>query len=188
MYVREYNLCYREIKIKVSKHKHITEPDIRGFQVRIVRDRKEYSRYFSHKSWGSKNKSLKAAISWREQILTIHGDKKPTPSGLKSIGVVGVSRRINFDKRWGSRALVYSVNWHKNNKKYNKTLQVGLVDNITADDEFHAFRTAVQFRKEYEFYKEVGKIDLFEPEKYKLWRTQKMYGQGILHVEENINK
>jgi hypothetical protein len=42
--------------------------------------------------------------------------------------------------------------------------------------EFHAFRTAVQFRKEYEFYKDRGKIDFFMPERFKLWRTEKLYG------------
>lgn len=92
----------------MAKHKHITEPDIRGFQVRIVRDRKEHSRYFSHKSWGNKKKSLQAAISWREQILTMISDKKLTPIGHKSTGIVGVSRTIRYDKRWDSTALVYS--------------------------------------------------------------------------------
>ena len=160
----------------MGREKNITEPDVRGFQVRVVRDRKEYSRYFSHKSWGNKKKSLQAAISWREQILTVVGDKKLTPIGYKSTGIVGVSRTIHYDKRWGSTALVYSCHWRRNNKAYNKTFQVGLVDEITADDEFHAFRSAVQFRKEYEFYKEAGKENLFVPEKYKLWRTERLYG------------
>ena len=160
----------------MAVYKHITEPDIRGFQVRVVRDRKEYSRYFSHKSWGTRKKSLQAAISWREQILVAIGDKKLTPIGNKSTGIVGVSKTIHYDKRWDSTALVYSCHWRKNNKAYNKTFQVGLVNEITADDEFHAFRTAVQFRKEYEFYKEAGKEQLFQPEKYKSWRKERLYG------------
>ncbi|NOU22424.1 MAG: hypothetical protein HOO93_11690, partial [Methyloglobulus sp.] len=49
----------------MTKVKHITEPDVFGYQVRIVRRGKESSRYFSHKLWGSKNRSLKAAITWR---------------------------------------------------------------------------------------------------------------------------
>lgn len=159
----------------MSEHKNITEPDAGGFQVRIVRDRKEHSRYFSHKSWGSKKKSLQAAISWREQLLVLIGDKKPTPIGNKSTGITGVSKTIHYDKRWGSSALVYSCHWRRNNKAHNKTFQVGLIGEITADDEFHAFRTAVQFRKEYEFYKEVGKENFFLPEKYKLWRTERLY-------------
>ncbi|MCK5889445.1 MAG: hypothetical protein KAG19_05835 [Methylococcales bacterium] len=167
----------------MSKHKNITEPDVRGFQVRLVRNRKEYSRYFSHKSWGSKNKSLKAAINWRDQMLVIIGDNKATPIGQKSTGIVGVSRTIHNDKRWGSQALVYCCHWRKNDKVYNKSFQVGLLDKITADDEFHAFRTAVQFRKEYEFYKEVGREDGFDPEKYRGWKTEKLYGQRSASTE-----
>lgn len=157
----------------MAKYKHITEPDTRGFQVRIVRDRKEYSRYFSHNIWGNKSKSLKAAISWRDQTLVLIGDKKPTPVGYKSTGVVGVTRTVQFSK--GSYALVYSCHWRRNKKGHTKAFQVGLVHKVTADEEFHAFRTAVQFRKEYEFYKDNGKENLFAPERYKLWRTEKFY-------------
>jgi hypothetical protein len=160
----------------VSEHKHITEPDSGGFQVRVVRDRKEYSRYFSHNLWGSKNKSLKGAINWREQILVLIGDKKPTPIGKKSTGIVGVSRTVQFDKRRDEHSLVYSCHWRRNGKGHTKTFHVGLVENVTPDMEFHAFRTAVQFRKEYEFYKDRGKIDFFMPERYKLWRTERLYG------------
>ena len=53
------------------KHKHITEPDAFGYQVRIVRRGKENSRYFSHKLWGNRNKSVAAAIAWRDQMLIV---------------------------------------------------------------------------------------------------------------------
>jgi hypothetical protein len=162
----------------VSKHKHITEPSSAGFQVRIVRDRKEHSRYFAHKLWGSKAKSLKGAINWRDQTLVLIGDKKPTPVGKKSTGIVGVTRTVQFCK--GVHALVYSCHWRRNNKGHTKAFQVGVVHKVTADQEFHAFRTAVQFRKEYEFFKDTGKEHLFSPEKYKLWRTEKMYGLSTL--------
>jgi hypothetical protein len=49
--------------VSMLKNKHITEPDVFGYQVRIVRRGKESSRYFSHKLWGSKTKSLKAVIT-----------------------------------------------------------------------------------------------------------------------------
>jgi hypothetical protein len=55
----------------MAEHKHITAPDPFGFQVRIVRRGVEHSRYFSHKLWGGKKKSLKAAIRWRDQMLTV---------------------------------------------------------------------------------------------------------------------
>ena len=39
----------------VVKTKQVTEPDVFGFQVRIIRPGKESSRYFSHKLWGDEN-------------------------------------------------------------------------------------------------------------------------------------
>jgi hypothetical protein len=85
------------------KNKHITEPDAFGFQVRIVRRGKETSRYFSHKLWGSKTKSLQAAIAWRDQMLTVlKGSRtrflKP-PKNKTTTGITGVSRTIKYDHR-----------------------------------------------------------------------------------------
>jgi len=58
-------------ELSMEKNKHITEPDVFGYQVRIVRRGKESSRYFSHKLWGNKGKSLQAAITWRDQMLVV---------------------------------------------------------------------------------------------------------------------
>ena len=159
----------------MAKHNNITEPDSAGFQVRVVRNRKEYSRYFSHKLWGNRSKSLKAAISWREQIQVLVGDRKSIPSGSNSTGIVGVSKSVKYDKRRGSYSLSYSCHWQKNNKVCTKQFYVGVINQFTADEEFHAFRTAVHFRKEYELFKEERRLDLFSLEKYKLWKTEKFY-------------
>jgi hypothetical protein len=159
----------------VAKHNNITEPDSAGFQVRVVRNRKEYSRYFSHKLWGNRNRSLKAAISFRDQVQILVGDRRPIPLDNKSTGIIGVSRYLKYDKRRDVYSLVYSCNFDKNNKKCIKQFHVGLINQFTADEEFHAFRTAVHFRKEYELYKEAGKLASFSPEKYKLWKTEKIY-------------
>lgn len=162
----------------MSACNNITHPGNTGFQVRVVRNKKEYRRYFSHKQWGSKQKSLKAAISWREQILALVGDVKPAIFSNKSTGVVGVSKIVKYDKRRGSWSLFYSCHWRKNKKARTKQFYVGLANDVTADEDFHAFRTAVQFRKEYEFFKETGREDLFSPQKYKLWKTERLYGIG----------
>ena len=149
----------------MAKVKHITEPDVFGFQVRIVRRGKESSRYFSHKLWGNKTKSLKAAITWRDQMLVaLKGSKTPTFSrrGLCWLpqatekqdyndGVTGVSRTIKFDHRKNKSYLCYTVFWVCDGKSKNKTFQVGNVENVTADDELHAFRTARLFRSCYEY-------------------------------------
>lgn len=136
------------------KHKHITQPDAFGFQVRIVRRGKESSRYFSHKLWGNRNKSLKAAITWRDQMLIVlKGSKtrflKP-PKNKTTTGVTGVSRTIKYDHRKDKSYLCYTVFWVKDRKSKNKTFQVGNVETVTADDELHAFRTARLFRSCYE--------------------------------------
>ena len=159
----------------MRKDNHITSPDNTGFQVRIVRAGKQYSRYFSHKLWGGKNKALDAAINWRERALVLVGDKQAKPIANKSTGVVGVSKLVKYDKRRGIYALFYSCHWRKHNKAQTKQFYVGLVDEVTADEDFHAFRTAVMFRKEYEFFRDERQETLFMPEKYKTWRTEKLY-------------
>jgi hypothetical protein len=138
----------------MTKVKHITEPDRFGYQVRIVRRGKETSRYFSHKLWGGKGKSLKAAIAWRDQMLVaLKGSKtrflKP-PKNKTTTGVTGVSRTIKYDHRRGRSYLCYTVFWVDNGRSRNKTFQVGNAKTVTADSELHAFRTARLFRSCYE--------------------------------------
>jgi hypothetical protein len=166
-----------------KKYKQITEPSNQGFQVRIVRNNKEYSRYFAHKTWGNKGKSLKGAISWRDQMLVLlqeskRYDQEPRiPLNKKSTGVVGVTRTIQYDKRRDAHHLVYSCHWRKNGNGHTKTFHVGRAEDVSTDEEFHAFRTAVQFRKEYELFKERGIENNFFPERYKEWRQKKFYSE-----------
>lgn len=160
-------------------NKHITEPDPKGFQVRIVRNKKEHSRYFSHKQWGSKIKALTGARNWRDQMLVSLGKvsknlpERTITSHKKTTGVRGVSRSIQYDKRRDTHCLVYSVHWRMAGKARTKTFHVGLIGGVSADEEFHAFRTAMQFRREYE----MSVVDSlpFIPEDYKHWRTSRLY-------------
>ena len=41
-------------------------PDAHGYQVRIVREGIEHSRYFSKKVWGGDKKAREAAVNWRD--------------------------------------------------------------------------------------------------------------------------
>lgn len=165
----------------VEKFKQITEPDHRGFQVRIVRNKKEYSRYFSHKQWGSKGKSLQSAISWRDQMLVLFRESSKfrqetmLPAHKKSTGVLGVSRSVQYDKRRDVYYLVYSCHWRRNGKGHTKTFHVGRADDVSPDEEFHAFRTAVLFRKEYEMFKDKGLEERFSPDRYKSWKNKRLY-------------
>ncbi|MFC1749507.1 hypothetical protein ACFL2V_11950 [Pseudomonadota bacterium] len=159
--------------------KHITEPDNKGFQVRIVRNKKEYSRYFAHRQWGSRKKALDGAISWRDQQLVLLGkaskylSERSVISTKKTTGIRGVSRSVQHDKRRDAYYLVYSVHWRKGGKACTKTFHVGRVNKVTADEEFHAFRTAVRFRREYE----MSKADdaPFDTEHFKQWRKVRLY-------------
>ncbi len=172
-------MCSRSCWITILQNKHITEPDPKGFQVRIVRNKKEHSRYFSHKQWGSRVKALNGARNWRDQMLVSLGKvskylpERTITSHKKTTGIRGVSRSVQYDKRRDSYSLVYSVHWRKSGKAHTKTFHVGLVGSVSADEEFHAFRTAVQFRREYEI--SVAENGSFSPESYKLWRKNRFY-------------
>jgi hypothetical protein len=168
----------------MAKEKHITEPDVFGYQVRIVRRGKESSRYFSHKLWGNKGKSLKAAIAWRDQMLTVlKGSKtrflKP-PKNKTTTGVTGVSRTIKYDHRKDKSYLCYTVFWVSNCKSRNKTFQVGNVDKVTADDELHAFRTAKLFRSCYEH--SIDNDLQFYDGKFAGWKKLRLYEDEDLNA------
>ena len=168
----------------MAKIKHITEPDVFGYQVRIVRRGKESSRYFSHKLWGNKSKSLQAAILWRDQMLVVlKGSKtrflKP-PKNKTTTGVTGVSKTIKYDHRKDKSYLCYTVFWVHNGKSKNKTFQVGNVAKITADDELHAFRTARLFRSCYEY--AIDNDLEFDENKFAGWKKKRLYEDDSLRV------
>ena len=169
----------QEVRVTVLDNKHITQPDEHGYQVRIVRDKKEYSRYFSGRQWGSKRKALEGARNWRDQMLVSLGSVNKYLPGKgaiatkKTTGVRGVSKTVRFDKRRNGTYLSYSVHWRENGKAKTKSFYVGSVKSIDPDKEFHAFLTAVRFRREYELAKANG--DAFHPERFKLWRTKRLY-------------
>ena len=174
----------------MEDYKHITSPDPGGFQVRIVRNGKEHSRYFSHKQWGGREKALIRAQSWRDQMLVSLGkvnvkltEKTILPT-KRTTGIRGVSRSVQFDKRRGIHYLVYSVHWRRKGRPSTKTFYVGLIGQVDADEEFHAFRTAARFRWEYELSKEIG--GQFYPERFKLWRSTKLYDEKLPITFEQV--
>lgn len=173
----------------IAPLKHITEPDKHGYQVRIVRKGKEHSRYFSHSSWGGKAKSLAAAQSWRDQQLVILGSRikslvdRGALTNNKSTGVRGVTKTRTLDKRRNTSYLVYQVHWKEKGVVKNKKFQVGAIGKVTADQDIHAFRTAVHFRKAYEM-SVLEDLD-FNPDWYRNWRKERLYD---LPIEMSANK
>lgn len=161
----------------MNKNKHITQPDTFGYQVRIVRRGKEHSRYFSHKLWGSKSRSLVAAINWRNQMLVVLTGNKirflKLPKNKTTTGVTGVSRTVKYDARKDKSYLCYTVFWVQNSKSRNKTFQVGNINLVTADEELHAFRTARLFRSCYEY--SIDNDLRFDDSKFMDWKKLRLY-------------
>jgi len=174
----------------MGEHKHITKPDPKGYQVRIVRNKKEHSRFFPYGLWGSGGKALAAAISWRDQMLIVLGRsnsytiRKRILANKKSTGVRGVTRTIQYDQRRDTYCLVYGVHYKKDGKAANKTFHVGRVGDISADEELHAFRTAVRFRREFEISK-IERVE-FHPSTFTRWRHIRIYDNIFCEAEPAI--
>lgn len=162
---------------KSNNQKNISQPDQHGWQVRIVREGKQHSRYFAHKQYGSRQKSLKAAIRWRDLMQVVLPKRKPFFTRLasnQSTGVIGVSRAIHHDKRRDTAYLRFQVSYQQHNgRSASKTFQVGPAEQVTAEQEKHAFLTAVQFRKEYEQAR--LEMEHFDASRFSNWRTQQLY-------------
>lgn len=160
----------------MTKQKNITMPDGLGYQVRVVRNGEEHSRYFSFAVWGGKRRALDAAVNWRDMTKAKLGEPKRFEGEArnKSTGVRGVSKVIHQDKRRGHSNLRYQVTWTKENgQQAARTFQVGRVDQISADEELHAYRTAVAFRKKYELARSLGIH--FDPKEFTNWRNERLY-------------
>lgn len=90
-----------------------------GWQVRVYRHGKTYSRLFSDRKCGDKDKAFEAAVAYRRELekevaalpesaprrRLIHKNKN------NSSGVVGISRTFKRDRR-GIKHEVYAVSWN----------------------------------------------------------------------------
>ena len=165
---------------QIISFSHISEPDCLGFQVRIVRQGQKISRYFSHQLWGSKEKSLEAAIAWRDRKLAVFQRQalrfSHLPNRYASTGIVGVSRIIKHDSRCQQNYLCYVVFWQKNQQHKLRSFQVGNLNAISADQELHTFRTARLFRLCYEYALERGLI--FNECVFNCWKRLRLYEQS----------
>jgi len=91
---------------KASPNRNISRIDIdgaagtkgtHGFQVRIMRDGKPVSKFFSDSTHKGKNKALGAARAYRDKLVSQLGPVKTgphtEPSSRNTSGIVGVRRR-----------------------------------------------------------------------------------------------
>ncbi|MBV1881619.1 MAG: hypothetical protein KUG82_08300 [Pseudomonadales bacterium] len=161
----------------MAKHANITKPDDHGYQVRIVRQGTEYSRYFSKKVWGSDTKALNAAINWRDMKRASLPKKTPYINDQpknNSTGVNGISKVIHHDKRRDTKTLRYQVSYRTiDGRQSVRTFQVGRIEDVSADQDLHAFRTALLFRKEYELARSIG--ETFDNNRFGQWKMERLY-------------
>ena len=121
-----------------------------GWQVRVYRDGKTYSRLFSDKKCGGREKAFDAAKAYRATLVEEVAELPAAPRRRRLIrrnrnnssGVVGVSRTFKQDRR-GVRHEVYAVSWNP-----EPGVARGTSFSIKRYGEDTAFRLACQLRWE----------------------------------------
>lgn len=131
----------------MARYRNITNPFGAGYQVRVYREGKEHSGYFSYKQYGGARPALSAAVKWRDI------QKKKLPPPMKrpvrsNTGIRGISRVTKYDKRYHRTYVMYGVYYPKNSKAWsNKCFSVGYEDEITQKDETKILKEAKIFLK-----------------------------------------
>jgi hypothetical protein len=156
----------------------VSFPDPTGCQMRFVHEGVDLGGFYAYSKHGGILEAVQAAIAdnkaLRDQYRRRPDGKRPyrfhrAPHG--TTGVVGVSCGPYFDPRRDKEAYRYQVSWRRNERPRSKTFHLSA--SATADQHLHSFRTALQFRKEWE-----SLLDEFDPARYKLWRTHRLYEPG----------
>jgi len=119
-----------------------------GWQVRVYRDGKTFSRLFSDKKWGGRDEAFEAAATYRKDLVDEVSQLPAKPRRRRLIrsnksntsGVVGVSRTYKRDRR-GIRHEVYAVSWNP-----EPGVARGTSFSIKRYGEDTAFRLACQLR------------------------------------------
>ena len=121
-----------------------------GWQVRVYRHGRTYSRLFSDRKLGGEEPAFQAALAYRAE-LEDEVEQMPTPpprrrlvrrNSNNSTGVVGISRTYKRDRR-GVRHEVYAVSWNP-----EPGLARGTSFSIKRYGEDTAFRLACKLRWE----------------------------------------
>lgn len=121
-----------------------------GWQVRVYRDGKTYSKLFSDKKCGGRDAAFEAASAYREQLVEEVAELPAAPRQRRLVrrnkgntsGVVGISRTFKRDRR-GVRHEVYAVSWNP-----EPGVARGTSFSIKRYGEDTAFRLACQLRWE----------------------------------------
>lgn len=156
----------------------ITFPFSSGCQMRFIHQGVDLGGYYSYSKYGGVRESVLAAIRDNVALRTQY---RRRPDGRRAYhiqraphgttGVVGVSCGQYHDPRRDTEAFRYQVHWRRDSQRKAKTFHLSA--EATTDQHLHAFRTAIQFRKEWE-----ALLDDFDPTRYKLWRNCRLYLPG----------
>lgn len=155
----------------------ISFPCKSGCQMRFIRDKVDMGGFYSYKQWGGIDKALKAAMNRNRQLKMLYPthrikrQHKPKPG--TSCGFNGVGYREKLDKRRNEIERFYWVSYRRNGKPAVKTFSLGYSD-FSPDLQLHAYRTAIQFRAEWDV---VG--NSMDEDKYKKWKTMRLYDPSL---------
>lgn len=149
-----------------------------GCQMRFMHNGVDLGDYYSYRAHGGIKEAVKAAIA---KNVELRGRYRRSPKGRPiyrfhsrphgSTGVVGVSGAKYHDSRRDIWAYRYQVSWRKNHRPMSKTFH--LSDDCSPDQMLHAFRTATQFRAEWE-----STLDEFDHVRFQQWRVRRLYEPG----------
>lgn len=156
----------------------VSFPHDSGCQMRLVHQGENLGGYYNYNEWGGVRQAVEAAINRNKQLrAALNRENSGNPkirdhrSNRSNTGVLGVSKNTYYDKRRGRYYTRYMASWRRNNKNQNKGFHVP--ENATADQHFHALRTAIQFRVRWE-----SSGNQFSPSRFKLWRQKRLYEPG----------
>jgi hypothetical protein len=170
-----------EVRDLLDSHSYgISFPCYSGCQMRFIQNGEDLGRFYSYRQWGGVRKAVRAAIDRNLQLRVAHRRKAKTGKQIyrrasvshSNTGVVGVSGSRYLDARRGTWHWRYLVRW-VDAKGEPHIKSFNLVEPYTSDQQLHALRSAVQFRKTWE-----EDVDIFDPTPFKLWRQKRLYDQG----------
>ncbi|GEM_PF-2240321 len=154
----------------------ISFPCKSGCQMRFIRNKVDMGGFYSYKQWGGIDKALKAAINRNKQLKMLYPThrikRQHKPKEGASCGFNGVGYREKLDKRRNEIERFYWVSYRRNGKPAVKTFSLGYSD-FSADLQLHAYRTAIQFRAEWD-----ADGNSMEEAKYKKWKSVRLYDPG----------
>ena len=156
----------------------ISFPCSSGCQMRFIENGDDHGGFYSYRQWGGVRPAVEAAISRNQQLRALFGRNRTGRPRIRqrvkassNTGVLGVYKNSYVDKRRGLTYIRYMASWAEHGKPRMRGFH--LVEDASADQHFHALRTAIAFRHAWE---QDG--DGFDPSRFTLWKSKRLYESG----------